>query len=84
MFQVNAFTEGFHDAVLMFAYAINKTRSQNKSLLDGGSITDNLKNVVIQGLQIPSLEFNFLKTYSTKKTLNTFENRLAGIQYQSG
>ena len=47
--QVNSFVGAFHDAVLLYALALNETLASNGSISDGAAITRRMWNRTFEG-----------------------------------
>jgi atrial natriuretic peptide receptor A len=50
LFQVNSFVGAFHDAVILYALALNETLAANKSIKDGAEITRRMWNRTFDGI----------------------------------
>ena len=48
-FQVNSFVGAFHDAVILYALALNQTLAEGGNATDGKAITRNMWNRTFQG-----------------------------------
>lgn len=57
--QVNSFVGAFHDAVLLYALALNETLSQNGSITDGEAITKRMWNRTFEGNKTQQIYCSF-------------------------
>ncbi|XP_071139406.1 atrial natriuretic peptide receptor 1-like isoform X5 [Mytilus edulis] len=48
--EVNSFVGAFHDAVILYALALNETLAANKSITDGAEITNRMWNRTFEGI----------------------------------
>lgn len=47
--QVNSFVGAFHDAVILYALALNETLANNRSITNGTEITHRMWNRTFEG-----------------------------------
>lgn len=48
--EVNSFVGAFHDAVILYALALNETLAEGKNATDGGTITQHMWNKTFKGI----------------------------------
>nr|XP_002122873.3 atrial natriuretic peptide receptor 3-like [Ciona intestinalis] len=51
--QVNEYVEGFHDAIMLYARALNATMNQGLDIRNGTSVSANMRNITFQGISGP-------------------------------
>ncbi|VDI30767.1 atrial natriuretic peptide clearance receptor [Mytilus galloprovincialis] len=56
--EVNSFVGAFHDAVILYALALNETLAANKSITDGAEITNRMWNRTFEGIYRQTIAAN--------------------------
>lgn len=64
--QVNSFVGAFHDAVLLYALALNETLAANGSISDGATITKRMWNRTFEGRYDVTLFCTRQKNFESK------------------